>query len=109
MDREPLRSVPPSTIVLRGREGRRPHPAPGSERRLLSVRPKLLPALPAGGAAGGGGRPPHLSQRLSLCHPSSVRQMTTVRQPAYSIRVPLVGASPRWRGLGAALGPGLVV
>jgi NRAMP (natural resistance-associated macrophage protein)-like metal ion transporter len=35
--------------------------------------------------------------------------MTTLRQPAYSIRAPLVGASPRWRALAAALGPGLVV
>ncbi len=57
------------TSVLRTAAGGGPLPAQGDQGRLAPLRPELLPALPARGAAGRGDRHDHLPHRLSLRHP----------------------------------------
>jgi formylglycine-generating enzyme required for sulfatase activity len=51
---------------LRSSHTRYPHSAPGHERRLVSVRPELLPALSLGGAHGPAGGYVHVSPRLQV-------------------------------------------
>jgi sulfatase modifying factor 1 len=55
---------------------RRPHPAPGDERRLVPVRPQLLPALPPGGANGAGSRHLDLPPGLPLRHTRQAAVLT---------------------------------
>ena len=58
---QPARDAPTSRSCAR-----RDDPAPGDQGRLAPVRAQLLPALPAGGAPGRGGRHLDAPHRLSL-------------------------------------------
>src|ERR1700740_333152 len=66
--REPvLRAAQPAGPVRRAQLRRwRADPAQGDQGRLAPVRPQLLPALPARGAPGAGGRHVDVAHRLPL-------------------------------------------